>query len=388
MESTIIHLNIADFAVAVERCAQPGLKRRPLIIAPPGAARAVVYDMSEEAFQQGVRKGMPLGRATRICRDATVLPPMTQRYELAMRDLIKRTLAYSPRVESGSDDGHLFVDVTGTSRLFGPPVDVAWRLNREMKKDFSLDPVWSVASNKLVAKVATRLVKPVGEYIVGAGEEQSFLSPLPLGLIPGFSPKDLVRFKEFNLTRVSQVRALDAHQLEIVFATRATLIFELVRGVDRSPVLTAHEDQTIQEDYEFADDTNRASVLKQALYLMIERVCRRLRSMSRHSAGMRLILFYTDGIRHDGNLRLHTPTDTDMQMFEACQVLLAKTWKRRTRIRHMRLICTRTTPCQTQMSLFPADPKPARQQGLIAAMDRIRDRFGDNAVMPALALPA
>ncbi|MFW5640252.1 MAG: DNA polymerase IV, partial [Thermodesulfobacteriota bacterium] len=97
----IVHLNVADFAVAVERLADPGLKDRPVIIAPEGAARAVVHDMSEEAYRTGVRKGMPLRRARRICRDAVLLPPHPGRYEQAMQGLFREALPYSPLIEPG-----------------------------------------------------------------------------------------------------------------------------------------------------------------------------------------------------------------------------------------------------------------------------------------------
>ena len=128
MERSIIHINVADFAVAVERVVDSRLKTRPVIIAPKGTARAVVYDMSEEAYQIGVRKGMALRKAARLCRDANILPPHPDRYEGAMRALLKQALPYSPLIEPGDRDGHLFVDVTGTSRLFGPSIDIAWRL--------------------------------------------------------------------------------------------------------------------------------------------------------------------------------------------------------------------------------------------------------------------
>jgi DNA polymerase-4 len=111
-----------------------------------------------------------LRRAVRLCKDVQILPPHPDRYEQAMRDVLKRALPYSPLIETGEDDGHLFMDATGTGRLFGPPKDVAWRLRRQIKSDLDLDPIWSVAPNKLVAKVATRLVKPDGEYIVAPGE--------------------------------------------------------------------------------------------------------------------------------------------------------------------------------------------------------------------------
>ena len=91
-ERSIIHLNVADFAVAVERSLDPRLQDRPVVIAPEGAVRAAVYDMSEEAYQCGVRKGMALRRALRCCRDIHVLPPHPDRYEQAMRDLLRQTL--------------------------------------------------------------------------------------------------------------------------------------------------------------------------------------------------------------------------------------------------------------------------------------------------------
>jgi len=100
-ERSIIHLNVADFAVAVERAVDCRLKDRPVIIAPEGAARAAVYDMSEEAYRNGIRKGMALRRAVRLCRDARLLPPHPDRYEHAMRSLLKQTLPYSPLIETG-----------------------------------------------------------------------------------------------------------------------------------------------------------------------------------------------------------------------------------------------------------------------------------------------
>ncbi len=388
VETSVIHLNIADFAVAVERRVHPHLKTTPLIIAPKGSSRAVVYDMSEEAFQEGVRKGMMLKKALRICHSATVLPPMIIRYERAMKDLIKQTLVYSPLVESGPDDGHLFIDVTGTSRLFGPPVDVAWRLNRNMKKDAGLNPVWSVASSKLVAKVATRMAKPVGEYIVGAGEEEQFLSPLPLNLIPGFTPEDLTCLKAFNFSRVSQVHSLDMNQLAVVFDDRAPLIYERVRGIDRTPVLPAGNRQAIQADYELTEDTNDIVFLKKALHVLIEQTGRKLRQKNRMVTAIRLILSYSDGIQKASAMRLTLPSANDLDLFRQCLPLLFKTWTRRVRIRHMRLTCTRTIRQQIQMSLFASGDRQARQDRLIQSIDMIRERFGPLAVSTALALSA
>ncbi|MFH1993343.1 MAG: hypothetical protein ABIK98_13225 [Pseudomonadota bacterium] len=152
----------------------------------------------------GVRKGMSLQRALRYCRDAAVLPPHPDRYERAMMRFFKHASFYSPLVEITDYNGHLFIDATGTGKLFGPPPDVAWRIRKTVRADMGFDPIWSVAPNKLVAKVATRLVKPAGEYIVRAGDEEAFLKPLPLDLIPGLEPDDLKRLRQFNLTRAGR----------------------------------------------------------------------------------------------------------------------------------------------------------------------------------------
>ena len=229
MDRAVIHLNVADFAASVERLVDARLRGRPVIVAPEGG-RAAVYDMSEEAFRAGVRKGMMLARALRICRGAAVLPPRKARYEQAMAAVCRLALPFSPLVESGGDDGHLFVDVTASGRCFGPPVDMAWRMQREARRLLGLDPIWAVAPNKLTAKAATRTVKPAGEAVVGAGEEADFLAPLPLGLLPGVTPSDLVRFRDFNLDRVADAQALDFEQMQVAFGPRGRIFHETRPG--------------------------------------------------------------------------------------------------------------------------------------------------------------
>jgi DNA polymerase-4 len=384
MERSIIHLNIADFAVAVETNHQPSLRGYPLIIAPQGAPRAVVYDMSEEAFQQGIRKGMPLARACRINKKIPILPPSFYRYEQVMKGLLKETFAFTPLIESGTADGHIFLDVTASGRLFGPSVDVAFQLKKIFKKMFNLDPIWSVAANKLIAKVATRIVKPVGEYIVAPGEEADFLAPLPIHLIPGIDPLDLKRLKEFNLFTVSEARVLTLEQLKIPFQRRAHLIHDRIRGIDPTPVAKLCA-PCPGADHEFSNDTNDMDVLRGALYLMIETLCRDLRNRHRMGSALTLILSYSDGVQTVSTTPLPA-TANDMIMFKSCTDLLDKTWTRRVRIRHMRLVCKKSTPAVVQTELFSQDTKTSRQAGLIRAMDRIREQFGRRAISPALTL--
>jgi DNA polymerase-4 len=386
MERSIIHLNIADFAVAVERLIDSSLKDYPLIIAPKGNARAVVYDMSEEAFQEGIRKGMALRKASRICKSSRILPPHFDRYERAMGDLIKQTLPYSPFIESGETDGHLFVDITGTNRLFGPPVDVAWRLNKKIKQDMNLNPIWSVAPNKLVAKVATRLVKPTGEYIVGAGEEKEFLEPLHIGLLPGIERSDLARLREFNFTRVSEVLAMTLEHLRISFGKRAGFIHDTIRGIDLSPVLEVTKTKPkLMADHEFSEDTNDVDVLNSALYILTEKICMILRKKRKAAEKLRIEISYTDGMQNSASMRIKPASANELVLYEKVTGLLDRAVKRRVRIRHMRLVCENYIFPQIQMELFENTSKNKKRGNIIATIDKIRSRFGYDAVKPGIA---
>ena len=390
MERSIIHLNIADFAVAVERAVDCRLRDRPVIIAPEGAARAAVYDMSEEAYRSGIRKGMALRRATRLCKDARILAPHPDRYEHTMRALLKQTLPYSPLIENGETDGHLFVDVTGTTRLFGPPMDVAWRLRRQVKTDLGLDPIWSVAPNKLMAKVATRLVKPDGEYIVGAGEEEALLAPLPISLVPGIERNDLLRLQEFNLSRVSHLTVLSLEQLQIPFGARARFLYETARGIDSSPVLpVGQKPPKIIADHEFGNDTNDKSTLESALYRLVEQAGDKLRRRRRAARRVAVILDYSDGMRCARQLAAKPASANDLTLFELARRTLRLAWTRRIRIRHLRLVCDRLIFPPAQLQLFADDQKQTEQRdNLVSAIDRIRRRFGHEAVQAGRTMAA
>jgi DNA polymerase-4 len=361
MDRSIIHINVADFAVAVERVLDRRLDGRPIIIAPEGASRAAVYDMSEEAFRSGVRKYMPLDRALRRCRDARVFPPRPDRYRQAMARMLKTALPLSPLIEPGEDDGHLFVDVSGSSRLLGPPVDVAWRLGRRIRRELALAPIWSLATSKLVAKTASRLVKPLGEYIVEPGDETAFLAPLPLFLVPGIESGDLACLNGFNITRVFQASRLTADQLQVLFGHRGASIRDRLRGIDRSPVRPVDQPPpTIIERREFGDDTNDRKRVERSLYRLVERSGRRLRRQALAARRIGLILEHTDGVRRARRIRAEPA-----------------------------LVCDRLTYPPAQRLLFtPERRRVEKQERLVATMDRVRRRFGPHVLNMGRTLAA
>ena len=385
---SIIHLNIADFAVAVERLVDTRLKNRPVLVAAAGSSRAAVYDMSDEAYCDGVRKGMPLSRALKMCRGARVVDPHPYHYERAMSAVFDHVRSYSPLIESGEGNGHVFLDISGTRRLFGPPVDVAWRIRKIIRHDLNLDPIWSLAPNKLVAKVASRLVKPDGELIVEAETEERFLHPLHVHLLPGLEKDDLLVLRDFHIAKVGQIQLWTPSQLQVVFGRRGLSLYRLFRGIDTSPVLSVHEKPVESaQDHVFPQDTNDKTVLEGVLYGLVEKSGMELRDNGRVARRLAVTLDYSDGVRVARRCRIAPETSNDFKLFKMALRALALAWNRRIRVRRLRLVIDKLAYPSNQLELFPGlygsqedRSEPSSGRDLLVAMDAIRNRFGRHII--------
>ncbi len=381
-ERTVLHFNVADFAVAVERVTDSSLRRRPLIIAPLQAARAVVYDMSEEAYGEGVRKGMPLRQATRICRSAELLAPRVGLYQKAMQAFLKELQGYSPLIEYGRADGHFFVDVTGTHRLYGPAPDVGWRVRRHVRTSLGINPIWTLSTSKLVSKVASRLVKPVGEYIVTAGDEAIFLAPLPVHLLPGLSEKELQKLQEFQLTTIGALAGLNRHQLMVPFGSRCDYLHAASRGVDDSRVCRPEAGmESVDYEHSFADDTNDQRQLEGVVATLAGRAGFKLRAQQQVARRVGIWLRYSDGGHVVRQASCRPGTSSDFLLQKLALAALQRALTRRTRIRGCRLVCDRLQRRSPQLSLFPEQEQTQlHQKKMLGAMDSLRRRFGQDII--------
>lgn len=384
MDRAIIHLNVTDFAVAVERIQDSSLKRVPLIIATgeAGKTRTLVFDMSEEAYQDGVRKGMRLSLAHKYCNQARIISPSPALYRRAMGALVKRVVRYTPLVEQGEEDGHLFMDVTGTHRLFGPAPDVAWRLRKQVLSDLGLDPVWSLASSKLVSKVASRMVRPFGEYIVGAGEEDAFLSPLPLSILPGLKVEEIQILEDFNLRQIGQLAQLSRKQLLVVFQKRGAFLYDVSRGRDGTAVFPGEmRDNQITVEHIFEEDTAAYAEVQSALTLLVHAIGRGLRRQGMLGQRMGICLTYGDGKKTYRQATKKGGSDNDFVLRQLALTVFDKAWGRRIRVRSCALTCDGLLPRRQQQTLFVMQNiREQQQEKIMTAMDMVCSRFGDGRI--------
>ncbi|HET6373795.1 MAG TPA: hypothetical protein VFG76_10830 [Candidatus Polarisedimenticolia bacterium] len=391
MERQILHLRVSSFPVAVYRVKDPSLASRPLIVSAGRGPRGIVLSVSDEARQEGVRPGMTLPEALRWCRGALVLPPdpvLFERAERALADLLQR---FSPVVEPVRGGG-LFADLTGTGRLLGPAVDVARRIQKEVERRLRLGPNAGLGANKLVSGVAARVLRPISLLDVLPGQEAGFLSPLAVRHLPAVDPRTEGRLlDELNIHKVKQLTSVDLPHLSLAFGGKGFTLYRQARGIDESPVRPADKTPSVEADETLPEDTNDDATLLGCFYALVERCGARLRKLGLPAGEAQFAARYTDGVVASRAVSLSPPAAGDLTLFARLRPVFEDVVGRRGRVRYLRVRLTRLTPAPAQRMLF-AQTEPEQGSGarrarpayneafLVAALDRIRVRFGERSI--------
>jgi DNA polymerase-4 len=387
MDRSVLHVDIAAFPIAVERVIDRGLRDRPVVVAPPGSARAPVLAASIEAEREGVRAGMPVPVALRRCPGLLVLPTNEPLYRRAVGAILALLGGYSPLVEPGAH-GQVFVDLSGTARLFGAAKDAASRIKREVESRLRLRPTVGVATNKLVSRVAARVIRPDGLCDVFPGAEAPFLDPLPAGFLPAATPETRERFDDLGIARVHDLVALTVPQLRVAFGWRAERLRCQALGIDEAPVVPPEAAPSVVEEETLAEDTNEEEALLRALLRLCERAGARLRRLPAQAQRLRVTLRFADAVTERREARLHLPAAADLLLFDKARGLLDEARRRRVRVRWLELRCLLLVRGPRQLMLFGpeafAGDRSARvgaAETLAEAVDRIRGRFGSQAII-------
>ena len=281
MARTILHIDMDAFFASVEQNDNPSLKGRPVIIgADPkeGRGRGVVSTCSYEARKFGVRSAMPISKAWELCPTGVYLPVRMRRYHEISNQVFEILGRYSPLVEPVSID-EAFLDCTGTERLFGPADKVAELIRKDIKAETNLTASIGIASCKSVAKIASDLNKPDGVTICPAGQEESFLRPLPVGRLWGAGKKTVERLEQFSIRTVGELAATDIRTLRsMVGAAAGEHLWNLSHGIDPRPVVPdEYERKSISEERTFERDTEDEHLLSKTILQIADDVSRNMR---------------------------------------------------------------------------------------------------------------
>ena len=381
MSRTVIHVNIPDFPVAVERVMEPRLRHRPVAVAVETATRALVCAVSVEARQAGVFRGMALPQALRACPDLRVLPPNEELYRRATHAMIEVIGRYTPVYEP-LRFGRAYLDMSGSERLFGHIKDAAARIQREILAQLRLGASAGVAVNKLVSKAASEFVVSAGERSglcdVRCGDEERFLAPLAISYLPGVRQKVYDDLRDLNIRLIRELAAVPVEHLQTVFGRFGVLLHQRAHGIDPRPVTPPKQTPEIVETEELEQDSNDYFLLRAHLYALLAAGTRRLRAQRLRAGRLSIEIRYSDHKEASAQQRFE-PTDGEIELTPVLRAVLDRALGRRLRVRRLTLRLCDLGAAPRQLSLFdaPTDPKIA---AVTAAMDTIRDRYGERAV--------
>ena len=384
MERQIVCFGIPRFAVALARLDDPTLRTRPVAVALAHTSRAMIHEASLEAEDAGVVRGLSVEQARRRCPSLRLVPPAPLRLAQAHHALLPFITPIAPIWESFRP-GHFYLDLTGTTRLFGATCDTTMRLERDVTSHLGLQAVAGIGTNKLVAHMASSLLTPPQLCDVRPGSEQDFLSPLPVSTLPGLQgSKGTVLqtyLADLNLQTVGDVSNISLEALEIVFGRWGSRLYQWARGIDDLPVIAPETSLSLTHSYLFEPDTIDNDRLLGGLSCLLDSLCHDLRCQHLLCHRLKLTLRYSDQLTVHRSLTLSTPTHWEVDMFPAAQTLFRRCFQRRVRIRSLIIRSNSFSPPPEQLSLFPphsskepqAQPHPHR---LALALDRLHNRFG------------
>ncbi len=378
MNRRVLHLNLPDFPVALERIRDPALRLKPLIIALPHS-RSRVQSASSEARSWGVNVGMQLSTAQRVCRDAAVLSPNPRLYAKAQSGIMNVLSHYTPVAEPEGYD-KTYVDLSGTQRLLGPIRDTARTISREILRSFCLPSHLGLSVNKSTSAVASEVVDE-DLLDVSPGCEAAFLAPQNAFLLPGVENVSIATIEELNIRIIRQFADTPVNRLALVFGRFATTLHWRAHGRDSRPVRPPEIKETIFEEAELAKDTNNRDELMTILYGLVERCGFRVRGEGKAARTAELVVAYCDNLLVEGKARLAPPSDRDEDLFNAARTIFRREVKRRVRVSYVKILFCDLGPSRIQKSLFPdIQSVHEKEASITRAMDDIRRKYGVNSI--------
>ena len=377
----IIHIHIPAFPITMERAVNSGLRGRPVVVATPHSDRAVILSVSQEACKEGIYKGMALSKAIKFCPDLKVLNPNPGLVEKGCKALSKTISQYTPLWEPARP-GHVYMDITGTRRLWGEAKDAACRVRQEIETCLSLRGTAGVSGNKMVSSIASRLTG--GEKIVDVdhGRESAFMAPLKVDYLPGIGDvRRRMLLEELNITLVREIAVMDVHNLRLVFGKQALIIHRRALGIDPSPVYPPASEPMVSESIILPKDENDDNRILGVIYSLTEKCSRRLRSRGLYPRKAGLMVRYSDQREVSRQIALDGRSHLDYRLYAPLEDLFFKACQRRTGIRAMRIWFRDFSLSPVQLSLFPGKSREdERESRIINALDRIRERHGEEVI--------
>jgi DNA polymerase IV len=378
----IAHVDCDAFYAAIEKRDNPSLADQPVIVG--GGKRGVVATACYIARTYGVRSAMPMFQARKLCPLAIVVPPNMEKYAAVGRQVRRLMLNLTPLVEPLSID-EAFMDLTGTARVHGAsPARTLARFAKQVETTLGITVSIGLSANKFLAKVASDLEKPRGFAVLGQDEARGFLAARPVSYIWGVGKVAETRLKRDGFAKIADLQRAAETELMRRYGAEGLRLSRLSRGVDVRRVTPERESKTVSAETTFDRDIAAFRPLERCLWSLSERVSARLKTQELAGSTITLKLKTADFRLKTRARSLDHATALADSIFTVGRDLLT----READGRRYRLLGIGVSALVSAGQADRADliePRTGRIDAAEHAIDRLRGRFGRDAVVRGLA---
>jgi DNA polymerase-4 len=377
--SAILHVDIDAFFAAIEQQRDPRLKGRPVIV---GAG--VIASCSYEARAFGLKAGMPLSEAKRLCPAAVIIEGHAQIYRCFAEEIFARCRNVAPAVETYLDEA--YCDLTGTERLHRDLLVAAFGLKRDILAATGLTVTCGVGPNRMLAKLIGKTVKPDGTARHEARDAEAFLEPLPVEKLAGVGHAHAKTLRSMNVRTIGEMRALTPEILVSLFGAPGRLLWERCRGRDTAVVNEREIPLTISRETSFHRDTADRAEIEGMLEYLAGRACRAARELGLRPRTVNVHLRHADGESAEQARSLRVPSDADPVVIGLAHELLRRLFTRRVALHALGLTLSNFVPAAAEQGALFEEREAGRRAALYRAFDGVRRAYGHGVIVSGHAL--
>lgn len=373
MERAIVHMDLDTFFVSCERLNNSSFNGIPLIIG--GGDRGVVASCSYEARLYGVQSAMPIKMALRLCPEAKVVKGDIERYSKLSNDVTQIIEEKSPVVEKASID-EFYLDITGMDQFYG---SYKWtnELAQTITKETGLPISFALSVNKTVSKIGTGESKPVGRLQIQQPDVRAFLNPLSIKKIPMVGEVTFQLLSRIGIRNIQTLSEMPMQVLQRMIGKNGTELWKKANGIDPTPVEPYTERKSISTENTFEQDTFDLYMIKSVLIGMVEKLAYQLRAEQWITSVVVVKIRYNNFDTETKQCRIPY-TSSDHELTKYVLELFDKLYQRRMRIRLVGIRFSGLVRGTYQINLFE---DTVEMMSLYQTMDKIKNRFGSDAVM-------
>jgi len=375
MQRIIAHFDLDSFFVSVEILNNPSLKGKPVIVG--GKERGVVSTCSYEARLYGIHSAMPSKKALLLCPHGIFLKGNYSEYSRYSRWVTNIIASKAPLFEKASVD-EFYIDLTGMDKYFNP---LQWTvdLRKQIMEETGLPISFGLASNKMMAKIATNKAKPNGYLQIPFGKEKDFLSPLQVSEIPGVGGQTDEVLRSMGIKTINDVFLAGAEALEERLGKWGADLWIKSQGIHNREVSSYHEAKSISSETTYMDNITDQVFIKAELVRLTEKICYELRQDEKVAGCVAVKIRYPD-FETSSRQTTIPYTSSDDEIIPVVKALFQKLYKKGTPIRLLGVRLSELTNDAVQTNIFSDVEK---KSDLYKAIDEVKNRFGKISVKRA-----